>query len=208
MEKENLMFDELNEELKKINIKLSVVCVGGYVLQHHNIRTTNDIDGFFNESPVVKSAIKKIGDKYKANTSSELWLNNSVQNMNSKPPESICDTIYESSNLKISIPPLEYIAGMKLASGRRQDIRDVSMIIDKLKIQDVSELKKRIEKYNFNSIDESLFLEAFGEAYGMEWLEKYFIKQEEEIFHKANNDSIFFSGKETAEREQDYGYSR
>lgn len=187
MEKDKLMFDDLNEELKKTNSKLSVICAGGYVLQYYNIRTTRDIDGFFYESPAIKSAIKKIGDKYKANLSDELWLNNSVQNMNDAPPETICDTIYEASNLKISIPPLDYIVGMKLMSGRVQDIKDVSMVIRNLKILEVNDLKKRLKRYNFESIDESLYLESFGEAYGIDWLEKYFIEREKETIKNIQN---------------------
>lgn len=108
-------------------------------------------------------------------------LNNSVQNMNVKPPENICKPLYEFSNLKVLAPPLDYIAGMKLVSAREQDIQDVAFILQKLKITSPDAFRKTLSEYGFSSIDESLLLESFGLAYGMEWLEKYYIDHEEEI---------------------------
>ena len=41
--------------------------------------------------------------------------------------------------------------------------------------------------FEFGYIDESLILETFGEAYGMEWLEKYYTDNEFEL-RGINND--------------------
>ena len=181
MDRYYILFSELNERLQKENISLSIVCAGGYVLNYYDIRTTKDVDGFFQETSTIKSIIKEIGDKNNINENDELWLNNSIQNMNKCPPKKICKIVYNFSNLKILIPPLEYIAGMKLESGREQDIDDVTSIIKKMKIDTPNSLKKLLHRYGFEHVDESLLLESFGRAYGMQWMVKYYQSNEQYI---------------------------
>ena len=82
------------------------------------------------------------------------------------------------------MPPLEYIAGMKLQSGREKDIDDVALIIKKEHHDDpikfINQLK---EKYDFDNIDISLILTAYGKAYGFGWLEGYYRKHESELIN-------------------------
>ena len=85
---------------------------------------------------------------------------------------------FDASNLKVFIPPLDYIAGMKLMSAREPDIKVVSAIMQNQRIASPDALSKSLRKYGFHSVDESLLLEAFGEAYGMDWLERYYIENE------------------------------
>lgn len=184
IENEYKVFESLNKKLSSENIYLSIICVGGFVLSHYGMRATQDIDGFYETSKKVDALIKSVGEEFDLNTNDEIWLNNSVQNMNDKPPEAICDILYEFSNLTILTPPLDYIAGMKLVSARGQDIEDVAEIIRKQKIPNPEELEEKLKDYGFDSIDESLILEAFGLAYGFEWLEKYYIANEERINKK------------------------
>lgn len=174
---EELLFRVLNEKLKEKDQHLELICVGGFVLNHYSIRATMDIDSFYSTNREIDGIIKKMGEDYSLNPEGELWLNNSVQNMNKKPPEDVCDVLYEFSNLKVLIPPLEYIACMKLASAREQDIIDVSSIIEKLNVKTPEELEKTNKAYGFGEVDDSILLEAFGKAYGMEWLEKYITKR-------------------------------
>ena len=102
-DREKELFDELNRELKKKNIDLTVICVGGFVLSHYGFRTTHDIDGFFNASKEVMKIIKTVGDKFGINSQDELWLNNSVQNLNDPPAEGVCDILYD----ELSLNPVE-----------------------------------------------------------------------------------------------------
>ena len=148
-------------------------------MNHYHIRATMDIDSFYNANEEVQNIILLMGNEYGLNPEDEVWLNNSVQSMNKKPPEEICQTIYEFSNLTVKIPPLEYIACMKLVSAREQDITDVSELIKMLEIKDPEEMEGILKKYDFGTIDESLILEAFGRAYGMQWLEDYYIAKYE-----------------------------
>ena len=174
---EELLFRILNQKLKEKDQFLDLICVGGFVMNHFAIRATMDIDSFYTTNKEIDAIIEEIGKEYELNPDDEIWLNNSVQNMNKKPPVEICDLLYDFSNLKVRIPPLEYIACMKLYSAREQDIKDVSQIIIKKKIELPEDMEKILEKYGFPEIDESVLLEAFGEAYGMEWLEDYYIQK-------------------------------
>ncbi len=178
------LFNELNKRLEQENIDLTIICVGGFVMSHYGMRTTHDIDGFYNASRRIEKIIKEVGEKYHANTEDELWLNNSVQNMNAIPPESICSTLYSFSNLNVLTPPLDYIACMKLQSAREQDISDVAEILRYLNINDPAYVEKKLSEYKIGPVDESLILESFGRAYGMDWLEKYYTEHEAEILGK------------------------
>ena len=181
-------FRELNYRLQIENISLTVIVAGGYVLNHYGMRSTHDVDGFYHETKKVTKIIEEVGNQLGMNTEDELWLNNSVQNMNAWPPENICQPIYELSNLRVLMPPLDYIAGMKLMSAREQDILDVAGIIKREGITDPHAFLLKMEEYGFSGIDESVLLEAFGTAYGMDWLERYYIDNEEIINQRIRSD--------------------
>ena len=187
---ESRVFESLNRHLEKEKMSLTIICVGGFVLNHYGMRATMDVDAFYRTTKKLTAIIKAVGDEFNLNTAEELWLNNSVQNMNRTPPEAICETLYTFSNLKVLIPPLLYIAGMKLSSARGQDIEDVGSIIKKLGIRSPDALSEQLYAYGFAQTDESLLLEAFGVAYGMKWLEDYYIQHEDEINRRIRNREV------------------
>jgi len=187
IDKEYKIFEEFNSQLKNENIHLTIICAGGFVLQHYGMRATVDIDAFYNETKEIRSIIRKTGDLLDINLADENWLKNSIQSMNEAPPKDICKVLYQFSNLQVLIPPLAYIAGMKLKSARAQDIRDVALILERLSIDSPEQFEKTLNDYGFINIDESLILEAFGTAYGFEWLEKYYIENEEAIIQKIKS---------------------
>ena len=43
----NKLFIRLNEKLAENNIHLSLQCVGGFVLEYHGLKATEDIDAFY-----------------------------------------------------------------------------------------------------------------------------------------------------------------
>lgn len=174
-------FTELNEKLGEEGVSLTVICAGGFVLSHYGLRTTKDVDGFYRSTSAVEKAIAEVGNRLNINTEDELWLNNSVMNLNRMPSEDICDLLYEFSNLKVYLVPLTYIAGMKLKSGRGKDLQDVADIIKLLKTEDPLAFSDELKKIGFAEVDGSLVLEAFGTAYGMDWLQEYFQEHAEEI---------------------------
>ena len=187
IDKEYKIFEAFNKQLKKANIHLTIIYAGGFVLQHYGMRATVGIDAFYNETNEIRTIIRKTGDLLDINPADENWLNNSIQRMNEVPPKDICKELYQFSNLQVLIPPLAYIAGMKLKSAREQDIRDVALILERLSIDSPEQFEKILNDYGFINIDESLILEAFGTAYGFEWLEKYYIENEEAIIQKIRN---------------------
>lgn len=64
---------------------------------------------------------------------------------------------------------------------REQDIIDIGSIIKHEHIVSPESLSDELDKYGFKDIDISILLEGFSEAYGIDWLEKYFINKENEI---------------------------
>ena len=46
MDNAKTAFEELNRLLAENQMTLSVICVGGFVLEHHGLRATQDIDAF------------------------------------------------------------------------------------------------------------------------------------------------------------------
>ena len=173
-------FKMLDEELKAIGETLSLICAGGYVMQLHGYRATADIDAFYMASAAIDEAIRKVGDKFGINRPDELWLNNSISNMNPQPPIEYCKTVYRFSNLEVNTVDLVYLIGMKLTSARGQDMRDVAEILKKTKDFFPLELLSELSGMKFE-IDVSILLDAFEYAHGMEWLEKFYKENESEL---------------------------
>lgn len=174
------LFEELNIALAEQQITLSIICVGGFVLEHHGLRATQDIDAFYQENQTLREIIARIGEKHHVNTD-ELWLNNSVANMNASPPENICEKLYQFSNLTVYIAPIQYVLGMKLESGREQDLKDIGLIIQHENFKDPFALLDLLRTQSFSRIDFSMLLEGFSYAYGLNWLENFYREHENQL---------------------------
>lgn len=181
MDKIKPAFEALNEQLSQSNINTTLICVGGYVLEYHGLRATQDIDAFYEETQALRQIIQQVGDQFNLNTKEELWINNSVSNLNQQPPLNICQTLYSFSNLTVLIAPIEYVLGMKMFSGREQDLQDIGEIIKYKQLTSPFDLFEQLKKLGFNTLDFSILLEGFSYAYGMEWLEKFFESNQNEI---------------------------
>lgn len=177
----NDLFVDLDERLAERGLYLRVVCAGGFVLQKYGIRVTNDIDAFFNSTPLIDSIIKEVGDKYGINPADESWLNNSIQNLNAAPMDICLERLFTGNALTVEMVPLEYVLGMKLESGREQDIIDVSQILAIKGFSDPKRVLDTLEGMGFGGIDNGTLLEAFGLAYGIDWLKDYLIEEETSI---------------------------
>lgn len=46
MDKMKPVFQALNKELIQENLTLTIICVGGYVLEYHGLPATQDVDAF------------------------------------------------------------------------------------------------------------------------------------------------------------------
>lgn len=181
MDRRQIAFELLNEELANEGLNLALICVGGYVLEQYGFRTTQDIDAFYNETSKIKEVIYRVGEQLDLNTSEELWLNNSVANLNPRPPFDFCEVLYSFENLTVYIVSLDYFLGMKLTSAREQDLKDVGDIIRYRELQSPIALYKFLKKNGFKTVDFAYILEGFSRAYGMDWLREYFEKHQEEL---------------------------
>ena len=175
-----VLFEALNTELAKENSDLEMICVDGFVLEYYNLRGTQDVDAFYQEDAHIRSIIEKVGNDFGVNEPEELWLNNQVANMNRIPPRAICEKAYGYSNLTILVPPLPYILGMKLESGRDRDRQDAGEIMKLVKIRSIKDVINKLKEYGFQP-DLSLILEVFEIAYGMEWLAEYMAEHPDEL---------------------------
>ena len=174
------VFMMLNDELFKINEMLELICAGGYVMQLHGYRGTADVDAFYKSNAVIDSIIRKVGDEFGINKPDELWLNNSILNMNPVPPNDYCEIVHQYTNLTVKAVDITYLIGMKLISARGQDLLDVADIVKNSKNLQPFELLSRVNDMKFD-IDISILLDVFGRAYGMEWLDKFYRENESEL---------------------------
>ena len=176
----DVLFARLNELLAIKNITLDIICTGGYVMQMNGYRATADIDAFYQSDETINNLIKIVGDEFGLNTPNDLWLNNSVANMNPLPPDAYCEIVRQSSHLLVKKVNLIYLIGMKLYSARGQDMKDIADILkDNATIQPF-ELISELNLMGFD-IDISLILDAFEGAYGMDWLKDFYLKNEAKL---------------------------
>ena len=174
------VFELLNDELSKINHPLELICAGGYVMQLHGYRATVDVDAFYESNERVNEAIRKVGDVFGINRPDELWLNNSIANKNPTPPIVHCEIRHQLSFLTVKTVGISYLTGMKLESGREQDLKDVSDIISSDKNTEPFSLFSELKKMGFH-VDVSMLLEAYGMAHGIDWLMKFYTENEAEL---------------------------
>jgi len=171
------VFERLNDELSKISHVLELICAGGYVMQLHGYKSTVDVDAFFETSEQINEIIMKIGDEFGINQPDELWLNNSIANLNPEPPLKHQELVHQFSHLTVKAVDIIYLIGMKLESGRNRDLMDVVAILQDNKKKELFDLMTTLKGIGFN-IDISAVLEVYGLANGEDWLAKFYIDNE------------------------------
>ena len=174
------VFLMLNDELSKIGESLELICAGGYVMQLYGFRGTADIDAFYQSSASIDRIIQKVGDAFGINRPDELWLNNSISNMNPTPPSKYCNVVHQLSHLVVMGVDLIYLLGMKFASARGQDMKDLVEIIKCNEELQPLTLMSKLGEMGFD-IDISMLIDAFEGARGMEWLDAFYKENEDEI---------------------------
>jgi hypothetical protein len=149
-------------------------------MQLHGYRGTVDVDAFYESNTLIDDIIKKVGDELNINRRDELWLNNSIANMNPTPSQEHCEIAYEFPNLLVKAVSIKYLIGMKLVSGREQDLIDVAAILKNENNEQPFELLTQLEIIGF-SVDISDLLDAFGTAHGIEWLDNFYGNNETKL---------------------------
>jgi len=149
-------------------------------MQRHGYRGTVDVDAFYSSGTAIDSIIRKIGDEFGINRPNELWLNNSISNLNPEPRAEHCETIYQFSNLVVKAVNIAYLVGMKLTVARKQDVEDVASILNRENDDQPLELMSRLDGMGFD-IDISILLDAYEKAHGMDWLNDFYVNNQVEL---------------------------
>ena len=174
------VFESLNDELDKINQSLTLICAGGFVMQINGYRGTADVDAFYRSNAKIEAIIRTVGDKFNINKPDELWLNNSIANLNPEPPDKYCEVIHQFSRLIVKAVNITYFIGMKLNSGREQDLIDVGTILKHDNNENPINLLSELIAMQFDT-DISGLLDAYEKAHGMDWLDVYYTKNQDEL---------------------------
>ena len=177
----DLVFKRFNDELSKINQSLELICAGGYVMQLHGYKSTIDVDAFFKTNAQIDAVILMIGDEFGINQPDELWLNNSIANLNIEPPSEYQELVHQFSHLTVKAVDIIYLIGMKLQSSRNRDLTDVVTILKSTGDKELFQLMKNLENIGFK-VDISAILEVYGLAHGEDWLTKFYTDNEAKLY--------------------------
>ncbi|MCL2164693.1 MAG: hypothetical protein FWH55_09965 [Oscillospiraceae bacterium] len=116
------VFRMLSNELAKIDESLELVCAGGYVMQLYGYRGTSDIDAFYKSNAAIDGAIRKVGDDLGINKPDELWLNNSISNMNPEPADKYIQVVHQYSKAGFARNPTR-LGEARFPSPHADDVR-------------------------------------------------------------------------------------
>lgn len=166
------LFTRLNEKLSENDIHLSLQCVGGFVLEYHGLKATEDIDAFYDSTAKVEEIIADIGKEYHVGTMNEPWLSHSIGRIMSLSDQDKV-LIFADSHLEVYLSSLQSVLIDKIQAGRAKDIPDIAQIMKKLKIESPDVLLGLLESYSEGTSDPAVVLEAYSIAYGEEALKNY-----------------------------------
>ncbi|WP_081167286.1 DUF6036 family nucleotidyltransferase [Lactococcus garvieae] len=166
------LFTRLNEKLSENDIHLSLQCVGGFVLEYHGLKATEDIDAFYDSTAKVEEIIAEVGQEYHVGTMNEPWLSHSIGRIMSLSDQDKV-LIFADSHLEVYLSSLQSVLIDKIQAGRAKDIPDIAQIMKKLKIESPDVLLGLLESYSEGTSDPAVILEAYSIAYGEEALKNY-----------------------------------
>lgn len=146
IKKIKFLFQLLNKELAKKNIKGEVGICGGAVmcLVFQARQATKDVDAIFEPSAEIRKAVKMIAHREGL---PENWLNDAAKTyFHVDPPK---ENILELSHLKVWAPRADYMLAMKCLAARfdTYDKDDVIFLIEYLGLKTAEQVFRLIEKY-------------------------------------------------------------
>lgn len=136
---------ELNEELRAMEVKGEVCLYGGAVmcLAFNARRATKDVDAVFEPVRYIRKAAGRIAERHGLTKD---WLNYAVR-MFLVPHER--HILYDLSNLKVYVPPPDYLLAMKTLAGRAntEDRNDIEFLVGRLSLQSVGQVLEIVKEY-------------------------------------------------------------
>lgn len=130
------LFDELADELARVQARAHVYIVGGaaMMLAYQRDRTTHDGDARIDDGhAAVLAAVETIARRHGLATT---WLNEQAAEYLPATPDRRAPVVYDSPHLVITGASAEHLLAMKLEAARRTDEADVVALLRTLDIQD------------------------------------------------------------------------
>jgi Nucleotidyltransferase of unknown function (DUF6036) len=136
---------ELDDELRSMDVKGEVCLYGGAVmaLVYDARPNTDDVDAVFKPVRLIRRAEGKIAERHGLPKG---WLNYAVK-MFLVPHEQ--QILFDMSNLKVYVPPAEYLLAMKTLSARAnmRDQTDIKVLIRKLSLSGEQQVLEIVKHY-------------------------------------------------------------
>lgn len=136
---------ELNDELRAMAVKGEICLYGGAVmaLVYDARPNTDDVDAIFKPVRYIRRAAGKIAERHNLPKG---WLNYAVK-MFLVPHEQ--RILFDMSNLKVYVPPGEYVLAMKALSARAnmRDRNDIETLIKKLGLSGEQQVVEIVKHY-------------------------------------------------------------
>ena len=137
--------NELDEELRRSNIKGEISIYGGAVmcLVYDARPATKDVDAVFRPTLEIRQAVQVIAERHGL---PDDWLNDGVKGYLVEHEQRI---FLDLPNLKIFVPDADYLLAMKTLSARADtfDQADVRLLIKRLGLSSPNEVFSIVEKY-------------------------------------------------------------
>jgi hypothetical protein len=136
---------ELNDELRAMDVKGEICLYGGAVMALvYNARPdTEDVDAIFEPIRSIRIAARKVAER----NGLELgWLNTAVEMFLAPHDKKI---FLDQSNLKIFVPPSDYLLAMKTLSARANtmDREDLQILIRDIGLKHPEEIFQIVKNY-------------------------------------------------------------
>jgi hypothetical protein len=136
---------EVNDELALQNMKGEICLYGGAVmcLVFKARPATKDIDAIFEPVKFIRSAISKIAERYNLRQD---WLNLAVRMFVVEHEKRI---LFDLPNLKVFIPPTDYLLAMKILAARAdtEDVLDIEFLLKEINLNEIADVTEIVRKY-------------------------------------------------------------
>jgi hypothetical protein len=137
--------EELNDELRAMNVKGEVCLYGGAVmcLVFDARPATKDVDAVFEPVRYIRRAAGRIAERRGLDKD---WLNYAVK-MFVVPHEQ--RILFDMPHLKVIVPPPDYLLAMKMIAGRANttDMADIEVLIKNLDLRSAQQVLEIVRDY-------------------------------------------------------------
>ena len=159
-------FSILNEKLKECNQTLTLYTVGGFALKCFGLKTTMDIDAFYDTNDTIEKIIEDIGMEYNINPMGEHWINKAVAYLKDQrvknPGKEFSESLIKLSNLEVYRANIDYLLIMKtfaVFDNKKDKIKHLDDCIKilgsgKVDVKNEKDFISLFEKYGYKDIND------------------------------------------------------